>query len=121
MTFGQTVRSVRQKVGRTLRQTARVVKISAPHLSDIEHDRRLPSDDVVDRLTAVLNFDFRLAKYQQEADELVRLRPEMVEFLKRHRPSLHNTAGDLPARLSALEARMGFLEKVIEKLLTAKR
>lgn len=48
--FGPEIRRLRLSAGLTLRGLASRLEISAPHLSDIEHDRRRPSDALLGRI-----------------------------------------------------------------------
>jgi transcriptional regulator with XRE-family HTH domain len=52
--LGQEIRRLRQKAGMTLRGLAVTVEASAGHLSDIEHNRRRPSDDLLRRIARAL-------------------------------------------------------------------
>ena len=49
-TLGQEIRRLRNDAGMTLRGLARQVEVSAAHLSDIEHDRRRPSEALLRRI-----------------------------------------------------------------------
>ena len=49
-TLGQEIRRLRQQARLTLRGLARAVRVSAAHLSDIEHDRRRPSEELLQRI-----------------------------------------------------------------------
>ena len=53
-TLGREIRRLRTNSGTTLRGLARAVGVSAPHLSDIEHDRRRPSKDLLKKIVAEL-------------------------------------------------------------------
>ena len=52
--LGQELRRLRQEAGLTLRGLAATLGISAAHLSDIEHNRRRPSDDLLRRIARAL-------------------------------------------------------------------
>jgi len=52
--LGQAIRRLRLAADITLRGFAEVIEISAAHQSDIEHGRRMPSDDVLRRTAAAL-------------------------------------------------------------------
>ena len=52
--LGKEIKRLRLKAGFTLRFYAQKVGISAAHLSDIEHSRRLPSEDLLDRIVTSL-------------------------------------------------------------------
>lgn len=49
-TLGSEIRRLRSALGATLRGFAQRIEVSPPHLSDIEHDRRRPSKDVLERI-----------------------------------------------------------------------
>jgi transcriptional regulator with XRE-family HTH domain len=53
-TLGTEIRRLRMLGGTTLRGFAQRVGVSAPHLSDIEHDRRRPSKDLLKRIAKEL-------------------------------------------------------------------
>jgi transcriptional regulator with XRE-family HTH domain len=53
-TLGSEIKRLRLQADFTLRKLADDLGISAAHLSDIEHDRRRPSSELIDRLVAKL-------------------------------------------------------------------
>ncbi len=52
--LGQELRRLRKEAGITLRGLAATVEVSAAHLSDIEHNRRRPSDDLLHKIARAL-------------------------------------------------------------------
>lgn len=54
-TYGEMVRAFREREGLSLRETARHAGMTASYLSDIENDRRVPSADLAERLSVLLN------------------------------------------------------------------
>src|SRR5687768_16881570 len=52
--LGQEVRRLRTRAGITLRGLAAGLNISAPHLSDIEHNRRRPSEKLLRKIATKL-------------------------------------------------------------------
>ena len=50
MTLGAEIRRLRTKANVTLRDFAKRIDVSAPHLSDIENDRRRPSKALLERI-----------------------------------------------------------------------
>jgi transcriptional regulator with XRE-family HTH domain len=54
ITLGFEIRRLRTSAQTTLRGLARSVGVSAPHLSDIEHDRRRPSKELLKKLVCEL-------------------------------------------------------------------
>ncbi|SRR6266542_411855 len=76
-TFGDRVRTARARKHLTLREAAERIGRSASFLSDIEHDRRLPSEDVLHDLADLLDLD---------ADDLMassgRLPTDVADYLR---------------------------------------
>jgi transcriptional regulator with XRE-family HTH domain len=76
-TFGDRVRTARARKRLTLREAADRIGRSASFLSDIEHDRRLPSEDVLRHLAELLELD---------ADDLMassgRLPTDVADYLR---------------------------------------
>jgi transcriptional regulator with XRE-family HTH domain len=52
--LGQELRRLRQEAGSTLRGLAATLDISPAHLSDIEHNRRRPSDELLRKIASAL-------------------------------------------------------------------
>jgi transcriptional regulator with XRE-family HTH domain len=52
--LGQELRRLRQEEGLTLRRLADAVGVSAAHLSDLEHNRRRPSDALLRKIARTL-------------------------------------------------------------------
>ncbi|HEY2955874.1 MAG TPA: helix-turn-helix transcriptional regulator [Candidatus Eisenbacteria bacterium] len=50
VTLGSEIRRLRSLSGSTLRGFAKRIGVSAPHLSDIEHDRRRPSKELLKKI-----------------------------------------------------------------------
>lgn len=53
-TLGRTIRELRLEAGITLRSFASSIGVSAAHQSDIEHGRRMPSDNLLKKIAAKL-------------------------------------------------------------------
>jgi len=72
--LGTRIRKLRLKADITLREMARRVGVSAAHMSDVEHGRRMPSDEVLQRIASELKSvgatyeGLRLLKPQLEDD-----------------------------------------------------
>jgi transcriptional regulator with XRE-family HTH domain len=103
-TVGDAVRFLREKQGLTLRALAKAVGVSAPFLSDLEHNRR--RTDKIDKFaeelgieeTVLRRFDSRV---EPELKEWLESNPEVVELLRDARAS-----GRSPVELrSALRSR----------------
>lgn len=56
--LGERIRELRDAADYSLREFARTLEISAPHLSDIELGRRYPSDEVLQRIASQLGVSF---------------------------------------------------------------
>lgn len=54
-TLGEFIREKRESMDLSLRELARRIQVTAPFLSDIELGRRFPSDEVLQRLSKVLD------------------------------------------------------------------
>ena len=74
--LGGRIRKLRLKADTTLRKLARDVRISAAHLSDIEHGRRMPSDEVLRRIAT------ELAPVGATYDDLRILKPKLEKDLE---------------------------------------
>lgn len=75
-TLGQEIRRLRLETETSLRAFAKKVSVSAAHLSDIEHDRRRPSEALLQRIahelrTVGATFD-ALEKHVTGLDEATR-------------------------------------------------
>jgi transcriptional regulator with XRE-family HTH domain len=55
--LGQVIYDARMKLKLSLRQAAKLLEITPSYLSDIENDRRVPSEDVLRRISALLKLD----------------------------------------------------------------
>jgi transcriptional regulator with XRE-family HTH domain len=108
-TFGDFIREARIATGQSLRDLAKALEISPSYLSDIENDRRVPSEDVLGKLAALLALD---------RDELMalagRFGDEAERYLRRH-----PTAGSLFRKISEQnlpEPELRKLLRQVEKL-----
>lgn len=102
MTLGKTIRAARNAQDLTLDDVCAVLEISPVHLSGIELDRRIPSEDTLRRIARVLSLD---------ADELRAMAGKLTEdewdYLKRTPTVL---------KLLIVMKEAGFGEKEVEKL-----
>ena len=102
-TLGDHVRDARISQGRSLRDVASKLELAPSYLSDIENDRRIPSEEVLRGLSKELKLEF---------DELMALAGRFgnraERYLKRN-----PTAGRLFRRIS--EANLG--EEDLKRLL----
>ena len=86
--FGETLRDARVKKGVSLRSLATELKITPSYLSDIENDRRIPSEDVLRQLANQLgiNFDDLMAqagRFGEEAERYLKHQPTAVKLFRR--------------------------------------
>ena len=56
-TLGERLRTLRGQAGLTLAQVADRAELSVSYIADIEHDRRVPSLDALQRIAAVFQLD----------------------------------------------------------------
>jgi transcriptional regulator with XRE-family HTH domain len=55
ITFGSKIKELREKKDLSLREFAKRLGCSAPHISDIEHGRRFPSDEMLSEIAKNLD------------------------------------------------------------------
>lgn len=80
-TLGRTIRRLRLEAEYTLRGFAELVDISAAYQSDIEHDRRVPTEDVLRRISKVLARKVRVT-YDELRDLSVRIDDELQQLVQ---------------------------------------
>jgi transcriptional regulator with XRE-family HTH domain len=73
-TLGEVIHDARAKAERGLREVSRELKITPSYLSDIENDRRIPSEEVLHKLASVfsLDHDDLMARAGRLGDDAVR-------------------------------------------------
>jgi len=94
-TLGGEIRRLRTCAGTTLRGMARLVQVSAPHLSDIERDRRRPSKALLVKLVAELQsvgatlagLDRLDARFESDLQEWAAATPEVRLLLRKVKES----------------------------------
>lgn len=62
-TLGKYISTKRNSIPMTQLDLALQVRITTGHMSDIEHNRRFPSDDVLVRIVGILGLDLDYAYY----------------------------------------------------------
>ena len=90
VTLGSEIRRLRGLADTTLRQFAQCVGISAPHLSDIERDRRRPSKGLLQRIARELqgvgatyeSLDRHDTRFERDLQEWVSETPEVRRLLR---------------------------------------
>jgi transcriptional regulator with XRE-family HTH domain len=110
-TFGRWIRDSRVALRKSLRDVAGKLDIAPSYLSDIEHDRRVPSEEVLRGLAKELSLDFeeaitRAGRVGDEAEQYLRQIPE-ARVLLRRASEAKLSAEDL----KKLIARVGDLSK----------
>lgn len=89
--LGQAIRRLRTKADYTLRGFAELIEISAAYLSDIEHDRRVPTEDVLGRIANLLSkrvpvtyeeLQSLSARLETDLQQMVQQTPEVSQLLR---------------------------------------
>ena len=89
--LGQAIRRLRLEADYTLRKFAELVGISAAYQSDIEHDRRNPTEDVLQQIAKVLSGRVSVtyeslrnlsARIDGDLQHLVQNTPELGQLLR---------------------------------------
>lgn len=104
-TLGQVIRDARVAGGTSLREFSRNLGITPSYQSDIENDRRIPSEDVLKKMADALRLDF---------EELMalggRFGDDAERYLRRH-----PTAGALFRKLSESNAPEDVLRRMLQQ------
>jgi transcriptional regulator with XRE-family HTH domain len=105
-TLGNMIREARIKKGLGLRELARRIDKTPSYLSDIENDRRVPAEDVLQAIARQLdlNFDDLMARAGRIGDEAMR-------YMSRT-----PAAGVLMRKLSAANAPADLVEKLTKEV-----
>jgi transcriptional regulator with XRE-family HTH domain len=103
--LGEVIRDARVASGRGLRDFARILEITPSYQSDIENDRRVPSEVVLKKLATSLRLDFK---------ELMALAGRFGEHAERY-IRRHPTAGALFRKLSEANAPEEILRKMLQE------
>lgn len=87
-TFGRAIRYFREQRGLTLRALARAVNLSAPFVSDIEHDRRSTTHlDVFAKALGVTKADLEKFQLTNDLKDWLGANPDMLSLLRQIRAS----------------------------------
>ena len=86
--LGEWLRDARMEKDNSLRALAAQLKITPSYLSDIENDRRVPAEDVLQKLTGALDlpFDDAMAmagRFGEQTDRYIKRQPEAVKLMRR--------------------------------------
>ena len=104
-TLGDVIRKARIAGGTSLREFARTLGITPSYQSDIENDRRIPSEDVLKKIAEQLKLDF---------EQLMALGGRFGEDAERYLRR-HPTAGALFRKLSEANAPENVLRKMLKQ------
>jgi transcriptional regulator with XRE-family HTH domain len=104
-TLGQVIRDARVAAGGSLREFARTLGITPSYQSDIENDRRIPSEEVLKKIAGQLGLDYEelmalAGRFGQDAERYMRRNP---------------TAGALFRKLSETNAPENILRKMLQE------
>lgn len=96
-TFGETIRLLRTAKRMTLRAFAQALEVSAPYISDVEHDRRTMTDDMVAKAAVILGVDpvelgLRRRRVTKPLAEWLAKNPQLVSLLEDIRARKHRCA-----------------------------
>lgn len=105
LSLGDRVRSARVAAGWSLRELAKRLHKTPSYLSDIENDRRVPSEETLRDLATILGLDF---------DELMAAAGRFGEEADRYMRE-HPTAGVLMRRLSQHNLNRSALEALLKQ------
>ena len=86
--LGEFIRDRRVELKIGLRSLAKVVEITPSYLSDIEYDRRVPSEDVLRKIAEQLKIDFdelmaRSGRVGEDAERHLKRNPELGILFRR--------------------------------------
>jgi transcriptional regulator with XRE-family HTH domain len=87
-TLGDRVRAARVHTGLGLRELARRLEKAPSYLSDIENDRRVPSEEVLHALSSELGLDFDelmalAGRFGEQAERYLRRSPTAAVLFRR--------------------------------------
>ena len=103
-TLGQVIRNARSEAGLSLRGLASKLSKHPSYLSDIENDKRVPSEEVLHNISVLLNLDF---------DQLMaqggRLGKDAEDYLIKH-----PTAGAILRLISSADLQEEDLKKLLQ-------
>lgn len=102
-TVGDIVREARKHANLTLRELASRISVHYTYISDVENDRRIPSEQVLRSLAAELEIDF---------DELMAMAGRFGELTERYLKR-HPTAGLLIRRIADAQLTENDLKKLL--------
>jgi transcriptional regulator with XRE-family HTH domain len=104
-TLGEVIREARVAAGGSLREFARKLEITPSYQSDIENDRRIPSEEVLKKIAGLLRLKYEDlmalgGRFGEDAERYMRRNP---------------TAGALFRKLSEANAPEDVLRKMLKQ------
>lgn len=80
LTLGEIVREARIAKGKSLREISKLLDITPSYMSDIENDRRVPSEEVLRSIVQLLELDFDhlmalAGRFGENADRYMKKQP----------------------------------------------
>ncbi|MEX2181896.1 MAG: helix-turn-helix transcriptional regulator [Gemmatimonadaceae bacterium] len=82
-TLGQAIRRLRLQAGSGLRAFANKIEVSAAYLSDVEHDRRVPTTETLQAIVGELVKDVPVT-YEELRDLSTRLETDLQRMVQQH-------------------------------------
>lgn len=87
-TLGAFIRDARVAKGLKLRELARRLEVTPSYVSDIENDRRVPSEEVLAKIAAELDLDYsnlvaRAGRLPADAERYMRQTPAATTLFRR--------------------------------------
>lgn len=87
-TLGDEIREARIKAGKRLRPFAEELDLAPSYVSDIENDRRVPSEEVMKRIASKLGLDFDhlmalAGRFGEEAERYIKKNPAAGVLFRR--------------------------------------
>jgi transcriptional regulator with XRE-family HTH domain len=104
-TLGDAIREARVAKAKGLREAARDLDITPSYMSDIENDRRVPAEDVLQKIASLLSLDF---------NDLMALAGRLGEDTERYMRR-HPTAGTLFRRITEKNFGEDKLRKLLDR------
>jgi HTH-type transcriptional regulator, competence development regulator len=86
--FAETLQDARTLKGLSLRAAAVVLAITPSYLSDIENDRRIPSEEVMQRIATLYGLDFDnlmclAGRLGEVTEKYIKRQPEAIRLMRR--------------------------------------
>jgi transcriptional regulator with XRE-family HTH domain len=104
-TLGELIRDARVNTGRSLRDVAKALGITPSYQSDIENDRRVPSEEVLQKIADLLQLDFQLLMAKAG-----RFGEDTERYMRKH-----PTAGTLFRKLTEQNASEEELQRLLRE------